>query len=260
MSRRLKRDERFEAIIAGLRARPTVRISELAEAFGVSTETVRRDIDALSERGLVDRTYGGAAIHPRIREPAFNERYRQRVAERQRIGDEAAAMVEDGDVLMVDAGSTTTRFAQALAATSREATVVTNCVGIALALGETPGLRVVLCPGDYNAREGGVFGPDAVDFLGRFHADKAFVGASGVTADGPVEGDSAAAWIKRSMIARAARSILLVDHGKFGARALEVVCPLAELDDIVTDAAPDDGLARSMCEAGVTLHLGAPVG
>ena len=255
MSGRIKKAERFERIVAELRASPTVRISVLAEAFGVSTETVRRDIDELSRRGLVNRTYGGAAVQALASEPAVNERYRLLVEQRSRLGACAAELVEPGEVLMIDSGSTTTHFAQRLAARARDLTVLTNCIGVALALGQAPGIRVVLCPGDYNVREGGTFGHETGAFLERFHADKAFIGASGLTADGPVEVGSAGCWVKRRMIARADRVLLLVDATKFGVRSLERVCPLADLDDVVSDAAPDAVIAKAMSGAGVRFHL-----
>jgi DeoR/GlpR family transcriptional regulator of sugar metabolism len=252
---RLKKDERFERIVSELRASPTVRISALAQAFGVSAETVRRDIDELSRRGLVDRTYGGAAAHALAREPAVNERYRLLVEERARIGALAAQLVEPGDVLMIDSGSTTRHFAQKLAATAVDLTVLTNCLGVALALGQTPGIRVVLCPGDYDVQEGGTFGSETYAFLRRYNADKAFIGASGLSLEGPVESRSAAAWVKRSMIERSERRLLLTDRTKFAARSLELVCPLADLDDIVTDAAPGPDLAQAFTAARVRLHV-----
>jgi len=251
----LGKDARYERIIAELRASPTVRISELAQAFGVSAETVRRDIDELSRRGLVDRTYGGATVHALVHEPAINERYRLFVEERGRIGKRAAQLVEPGDVLMIDSGSTTTHFAQRLAATAQDLTVLTNCLGVALALGQIPSIRVMLCPGDYNVQEGGSFGPETCAFLHRYNATKAFIGASGLTAEGPGEANSAATWVKRSMIGRSDRSLLLTDRTKFGARSLEIVCPLDDLDDVVADAAPSGDLKEALAAARVTLHL-----
>jgi len=253
--RRLGKNARFERIVAELRASPTVRISELAQAFGVSVETVRRDIDELSQRGLVDRTYGGATAHALAREPAVNERYRILVEERGRIGTRAVQLVEPGDVLMIDSGSTTTHFARHLAATAQDLTVLTNCLGVAVALGQTPSIRVVLCPGDYNVQEGGSFGPETCAFLRRYNATKAFIGASGLTAEGPDETNSAATWVKRSMIERSDRSLLLVDKTKFGTRSLELICPLADLDDVVADSAPGPDLRDALTVAGVNVHL-----
>ncbi len=252
---RLRKEERYEHIISELRASPTVRISELAQTFGVSAETVRRDIDELSRRGLVIRTYGGATTHALAREPAVNERYRLLVEERARIGARAAQLVEPGDVLMIDSGSTTTHFAQRLAATAKDLTVLTNCLGVALALGHTPDIRVVLCPGDYDVQEGGSFGSETCAFLRRYNAAKAFIGASGLSSEGPVEANSAATWVKRSMIERSDRSLLLVDQTKFCVRSLELVCPLGDLNDIVADSAPGPVLRDALTAARVRLHL-----
>jgi DeoR/GlpR family transcriptional regulator of sugar metabolism len=249
------KEARFERIIAKLRSSPTVRISEMAQDFGVSAETVRRDIDELSRRGLVDRTYGGAAVQALAHEPAVNERYRVLVEERGRIAERAVRLVEQGDVLMIDSGATTTHFAQCLAATAHDLTVLTNCLGVALALGQTASIRVVLCPGDYNKQEGGSFGPETCAFLRRYNATKAFIGASGLTVEGPVEANPAATWVKRSMIERSHRSLLLVDRTKFGARSLELICPLEDLDDIVADRAPDAELKDVLMAAHVRLHL-----
>lgn len=256
--RRLKRDERFERIVAALRVGSSVRIADLAARFGVSAETVRRDLDELNRRGLVDRTYGGAAAPALFVEPAVDERARERVAERRRIGACAAALIEDGDVLMVDSGSTTTHFAQQLAALAPRVTVLTNCIGVAVALGPAPETRVVLCPGDYRIQEGGTFGPEATAFLQRFRATKAIIGASGLTVEGPVEIDSAASWIKRTMIERSARRYLLADDTKLETPSLEVVCPLDQIDDLVTNAPPPAALRRALSAAGVEVHLADP--
>jgi len=255
MGTRLKRSERFDRIIDELRASATVRISRLADEFGVSTETVRRDIDELSRRGLVDRTYGGAAGRPMVREPAVNERYQVLVEERSRIGVSAAQLVEPGDGLMIDSGSTTTHFAQRLAATGENLTVLTNSIGVALALGRNPDIRVIVCPGDYSPREGGTFGPETSALLRRYHVDKAFIGTSGLTVDGPVDVDSRACWVKRAMIERSERRILLVDKTKFDVRSLEVVCTLFDLDDVITDAPPGPKLSEALVAAGVRLAI-----
>ncbi len=252
---RLRRDDRFERIMAALRVGSSVRIADLAARFGVSTETVRRDLDELGRRGLVDRTYGGAAPTVSFREAAVDERARERVTERRRIGACAAGLIEDGDVLMIDSGSTTVHFAQRLAAAAPRITVLTNCLGVALALGPMAEARVVLCPGDYRVQEGGVFGPETAAFLQRFRATKAVIGASGLTAEGPVELDSAATWVKRAMIERAARRFLLIDESKLGAQSNETVCPLDQIDDLVTSAMPTAALRDALDAAGIEVHV-----
>jgi DeoR/GlpR family transcriptional regulator of sugar metabolism len=252
----MKREERFDRIIATLRTSPAVRISALAEVFDVSVETVRRDIDELSRRGLVDRTYGGAALRLMAQEPEVNERRNQLIEERLRIGDYATSLVSAGDVLMIDSGSTTAHFARRLAEDAvGDLTVLTNAPAVAQAAAKNPKIRVILCPGDYDPHEGGVFGPEAIDFLQRFHADKCFIGASGLTPAGPVEANSPVSWIKRAMIGQTKRRLLMVDHTKFNAYALERVCPLSDIDDVIADTAPDEALAKALAAAKVAVHI-----
>jgi DeoR/GlpR family transcriptional regulator of sugar metabolism len=249
--------QRHQRILAALATDPTVRISALAAEFGVSAETVRRDVEELSRAGSVRRTYGGASVVAAGQQPELSSRERMAVAERARIGAAAAAMVQPGDVVMLDAGSTTGHMARALAARDVPATVLTNSLPAAQALAAAPAacFRVMLCPGDVSAGEQGVYGPETAAFLERFHADLAFVGASGLTAEGPCDVETKAAWVKRAMLGRAARRVLLVDHQKFGRAVLERVCPLAELTGLVTDAAPAGRLAEAIAEAGIALTL-----
>ena len=249
------KDQRHRRILAALSTDPTVRISALAAEFGVSAETVRRDVEELSRQGAVRRTYGGASVPHAGVQPEIGERERMAVAERARIGAAAAALVEPGAVLMVDAGSTTTHFARALAVRGTAATVLTNSLAAAQALAGRPGLRVLLCPGELYAAERAVYGPETDDFLRRFNADLCLIGASGLTEEGPSDVESRASWVKRAMLARADRRVLLVDGGKFGAPHLERVCPLAVLTDLVTDQEPPPDIAGALEQAGVRVTI-----
>lgn len=254
-TRALGKAARHAAILEALSTDPTVRISLLADGFGVSAETVRRDVEELSARGMVRRTYGGAS--PAAQQPVLGERERVQVAERARIGRTAAALVPQDAVIMADAGSTTTQFARALAARNIRATLLTNSLDAALAAGANPALRVLVAPGELSLAERGLYGPETAAFLRRFHVDLAFIGASGLTEEGPCEAESRAAWVKRAMLERAARRLLLVDSQKFGRAFLECVCPAQGLNDLVTDAPPPLPLAAALDRAGVQTVIAA---
>lgn len=251
------KQQRHRRILAALATDPTVRISALAAEFGVSAETVRRDVEELSRLGAVRRTYGGASIVAAGLQPELSSRERMAVAERARIGAAAARMVSPGDVVMLDAGSTTGHLARALAARGVAATVLTNSLPAAQALAMAPGgvLRVILCPGDVSAGEQGVYGPETAAFLDRFHADIAFIGASGLTEEGPCDVETRAAWVKRAMLGRANQRVLLVDREKFGRAVFERVCPLAALTSLVTDGPPPEGLAEALAAAEVAVTV-----
>ena len=250
-----KKARRQEKILAALRLSASLRVSDLAESLDVSAETIRRDLDELNETGLLSRTYGGAAVRPLASEPSLNERYNVLVPERSRIGALAAQAIEPQQVVMIDAGSTTIHLAQHLANRASHLTVITNGIGVATALSVNPTIAVILCPGRYDPHEGSVSGPDANAFLQRFNADIAAIGASGLTIDGPNEVHPGSVWIKRSMIERARESVLVVDHTKFSAPMVEVICPLGRLSRIFTDQAPPPPLARAIASAGVELRL-----
>jgi DeoR/GlpR family transcriptional regulator of sugar metabolism len=247
----LTREARHEQLLALLRREGTVRIATLAKAFGVTTETARRDLDQLARSGALNRTYGGGASRSLTDEPPIGVRGRAHTAARTRVGVAAAALVTDGDAVMIDCGSTTALLANALAARNLRITVVTNCVPAARMLATSPRCRVILCPGEYVLREGGVYGPDAVDFILRYRANKTFIGAGGVAADGVTDADSASCAVKRAMLGRSDRAVLLVDRSKFELVQFERVCTLEELDDIVTDRAPPSRLATAVSRARV---------
>jgi DeoR/GlpR family transcriptional regulator of sugar metabolism len=237
-SSRLPKRLRRDRILAELRLSATARISDLAERLGVSGETIRRDLEEMGREGLISRTYGGAVARPLGFEPTMNERFAEMSAEREKIAELACSLVQPGEALMIDSGTTTLHFARRLAAVANGLTVVTNSFPVAGALAVNRSVQVICCPGTFDAGEACVFGPETVTFLGRFHANRAVISASGLTAEGPTEINAGAASIKRAMLARSAQHILLVDHGKFDQPSLETVCPLSALHCLVTDAPP----------------------
>ncbi len=254
---RLKKTARREQILVELRHHPHVRTSELAARFGVSTETVRRDVEALSGEGLLQRAYGGASAAPMGAQPPFGERDREHIEERAMIARRAAELVRPGEVLMIDAGSTTHQFAMALAAAAHDLTVLTNSVAVASALAQNETIQVIICPGDFMAREVGIYGAETIDFIGRYNANRAFIGASGFTARGITEANRLAVGVKRAMLRQSHESYLLVDRSKFDVNLVATVEPLSALTGIVTDEQPSAALAKALVEARVNVYLAA---
>lgn len=253
-----KKASRQRLIVAELNAGAILRTSSVARKLGVSNETVRRDIEELTERGLVSRTYGGATGRNVGLQPIVDERTALAVEERRRIATRAATLVREGDVIMIDSGSTTTFFAQALAHQADRVTVITNSLGVIDGLAGDTAARLILCPGDFSARERGVYGPETIGFLSRFNVDAVFIGASGLVGEGPTDVETAACWVKRTMISRATRRVLLADSSKFERRHLEIVCSWRDLTDLVLDRPPPRALTEALQQAGVVVHVADP--
>jgi DeoR/GlpR family transcriptional regulator of sugar metabolism len=251
---RLSKAARQERIVAELRATPTLRVSELAEDLSVSTETIRRDLDELEARGLINRTYGGAVrgFEP---EPAIAERHRLMVAERESIAATTARHVAHADALLIGGGATTTHVARRLAAERKDLVVITHSFGVATVLAANPTITVIMCPGRYNGREGCVFGAETLDYLRGFHANHAILGATGLTVDGPNDADVDAAAVYHAMVDRAAEVTIVADHTKFDRTALSIYAGWSQISRLVTDAPPEGPLARALDRARVTIDI-----
>ncbi len=254
---RLKKPDRRRLILLELKLRPHVRISELARRFNVSAETVRRDLDALSADGLIDRAHGGASAPTQGHYPSLDERANDRIAERERIGRRAAGLVQDGETVMIDSGSTTIQMARALAWLGTQCTVITNSIPVAMTIGHGAP-EVILCPGDYLAAESATVGTETLEFLERFNVDRCVVGASGLTDLGPSETVRGFAAVKRVMLQRAAKRHLLIDSQKFGRTGLTNVGELADLHSIVVDAKPKGNLLGALDGADVDILVAGP--
>ena len=252
---RLSKKDRQSLIVEEIRRSAAIRISELAQRIGVAGETIRRDLAELDEAGLVNRTYGGATLRPFAVEPAVSERGVQRVEERSRIGRMAASLIKDGQTVLIDIGSTTLHAARAFAQLRRNLTVITNALPIATAAGANPTFRVLLCPGRFDPREGGVHGEETVEFIRRYNAHWVLTGATGVLGDGAYEAHAGTAAVKRAMLQRAAGAMLLVDTGKFGVLAAERFCELTMLTHVVTDDTPPAEFRRWFAQAGISIEV-----
>ncbi|MCA0941632.1 DeoR/GlpR family DNA-binding transcription regulator [Salipiger pacificus] len=247
----MKKPERHEQILLQLKLRPHVRVAELAALFGVTTETVRRDMGDLERQGLLERAHGGASPTAPGAHRDLDERRQERVVERERLAGLAASLVRDGDTIMVDAGSTTMVFARLLAFAETRVTAITNSLQIGMILGQSANARVILAPGHYLPQEVAVIGVDTCDYLAGFHVDACFLGAAGLSTAGVTEAVEGFAAVKRAMMRQSATCRFLIDASKFGLTQLDVVARFDEMDTLVSDRAPDGALATHLSENGV---------
>ena len=157
---------------------------------------------------------------------------------------------------MIDSGSTTSLFAHALAARGLALTVLTNCLLVARALGASPRCRLMLCPGEYVMREGGVYGADTLDFIRRFRANRAIIGAGGVTVDGVMDADSASCAVKRAMMERAERIDARGRQLQVRRRAVRArVRAWRRSTRLVSEAPPPKALAAALKRAKVAVTI-----
>lgn len=236
-------EERQNRILQILSKDQKILVDDLTRIFDVSHATIRNDLNQLSERGLLKRTHGGAVSITKVNfEQNSHEKSASRLPEKRSIADCANKLIEDGDTIVIDTGSTMAVFAEVIAA--KKLTVVTNDLGIALTMEKHEDCRVVLLGGvvrnDYHC----TLGPSTVEQLKTLHVDKAFVATNSITAkEGLSTPDLNHADIKRHMIASADQTILLATGNKFGRKSFAHFADTAELDLIVTDAsAPEDEL------------------
>jgi len=246
---RLSKLARHKHIISQLAAAPTLRASELAAVLGVSGETIRRDLMELQEQKLINRTYGGAS-RPFALEPTLTDRKAIMIAEREAIAAAIADLILPNEVLMLAAGATTFHVARRLASRAHDITVITHDFAIAAALGLNSSIRVLCCPGRYHPTEGYVFGTQTIASINSYEANRAIVGATGISARGINDADDEAGAIYGAMVKRAAEAIIVADHTKFDQRALTVFAHWTDIDRLVTDRQPEGALAAALREAG----------
>ena len=252
---RLSRDERWQLIRNMLDNRPLVLISELAGDFNVSVETIRRDIDAMAEAGLVERTYGGATAFNTAREPAINLRTTLLSDERKRIAQVVSSHVRDGEVLMIDSSATCLPLIQRLVVERRNLKIITNSFPVASAAAYNTTFKVIMAGGSYNATEGANYGSETTEFLRRFTADYCFSSCASLTVEGPSEVDSDIATVKRVMFSRSRKVFLLIDHDKCRSSKLELVSGLNAIDILVTDQSLPANIKDALLAANVKYLL-----
>ena len=249
-------EERQLWIVERARAGGRVEVASLAEELGVTTETVRRDLTTLERHALLRRVHGGAIPIERLGfEPALAARDSVLTAEKERIARMALAELPDEGSILLDAGTTTARLADALP-TDRELVVLTNALPIAMSLSVRPNITVLMVGGKVRGRTQAAVDAWALQALADSYVDVAFIGANGISPErGLTTPDTTESAVKRAMIRAARRTVVLADHTKVGQDHLSRFAALDEIDTLITDSGLDAQVADELRAQGPRVLL-----
>lgn len=241
-----KQQSRIGAILHALRQAGEITVEDLCRDLDVSVATIRRDLNILEGRGLLRRKHGGAVpIEPLFYEPfkldrSFQEQIGSFAEEKRRIAQAAADLVQNGEVIALTAGTTTTETVRALAP-NRHVTVVTNTVNMAMELSKRKDIHVYVTGGHLRGDWFSLVGPGAIENMRRVFVNTLFIGVNGIDAqNGLTCFNPDEAEINRAMVHQAKRKIVVTDHSKFGVVASWQICALTEVDTIITDVGATD--------------------
>lgn len=248
-------EERRQKIREILTQRKRILVKEVSEVFNISEVTIRKDLEILEKRGILSRVHGGAIIKEHsVPDLALTEKERIAPKEKQRIAEAAAAMIEGGDVIILDSGSTTTQISRQVKF-KKDIKIITNAVNIASELAASEN-EVILTGGFLRENSFSLVGPIAEAALMNMTADKFFLGVDGIhfeyglTTPNMMEGR-----VNQLMLKIAHEIILVADSSKFGKRSMSVIAQIQAVDKIITDKnIREEDLAR-VKELGIDILI-----
>jgi DeoR family transcriptional regulator, fructose operon transcriptional repressor len=249
-------EQRHQIIIQKLNQDKSIRASELIEHFGVSFETIRRDLEYLESEGYLRRVHGGAIL----KEPDYSReiplpiRESIYMEEKTELAQIAVRYVTEGMSIALDPSTTNTQIAKALKAKFDRLTVITNSLSIVNELVSMPGYTVIMTGGVIRHEEQSIIGDLAEEFTSRFHADLFFMSMSGVTLEAGITDNAVGeVQVKKIMHANAKRSIALADSSKFGQNSFIKVCGATEVERFVTDSKIDRDIVEQFSQSGIEI-------
>lgn len=248
--------ERRAYIMKYMQEKGKVVIEDLAKEIDVSPMTIRRDLDFLESKDKIIRTHGGAIsvqnLHQEI--PYHNKKEKQ-IDEKSRIAEYASSLIEEGQTIILDAGTTTMEIAKKIVGL-KDIIVVTTDLMTAAYLSKFKDIQVYCTGGIIQNEIGACIGNKAESFLSNIYADIAFIGASFIDLNrGITSPTMEKATIKKKMLEAADKTVLVADNTKFGKKGFAKVCLLEDLDLVITDSGIDDKLLKSIKDGNVNISV-----
>ena len=244
--------ERRNHLLGLIKRDGRVLVSEVSDGLGISRITIRKDLDFLESQGLVQRTHGGA-LSPQestLLDLSLQEKGQKQLKEKEHIAKAAASLVEEGQCILLDSGTTTTAIARELRRFSR-LTIITNAVNIATELAGTD-FEVILTGGTLRKNSFSLVGPLAEEVLCEMHADILFLGVDGFdTKIGPTTPNVLESRVNRAMIKASTRVVAVCDSTKFVHRSLALIVPTKAIHTVITDNQLRDKDLETLTSIGV---------
>ena len=239
-------------LIQEVRQRGAVSVEALAEQFGVTLQTVRRDVKQLAAAGLLARFHGGVRMPTSTTENiAYRQRQQLNENSKQRIARAIAAVVPQDCSLIINIGTTAEAVARELM-NHKGLRVITNNLNVAAILSSNPQCEVIVAGGVVRTRDRGIIGEPAVDFIRQFKVDIALIGISGIEADGSLRDfDYREVKVAQTIIEHSREVWLAADHSKFNRPAMVELATLSQIDRLFTDQAPPEPFPVLLADAGV---------
>jgi DeoR family myo-inositol catabolism operon transcriptional repressor len=227
--------QRHIKIIEYIKQKGTATLDELCNEFEVSKNTIRRDVNELEEKGVLKKVYGGVIFNDKESVVPLNVRQTVLTVEKERIGREAARLVNDNDIIIIDSGSTTVHMVKHLK-NKQNVTIITNSISVVNEAYEYKNLNVILTGGILLRETSSVVGLDSVENIRKLNAKTAFIAATGVSiSKGLTNSSMFESEVKKSMVESADKIVLMVDSTKFNAVSLVTFLELNRVNVIITD-------------------------
>jgi DeoR family transcriptional regulator, aga operon transcriptional repressor len=249
-------EERRQHILSLIEKKGRVLVDELSNDLELSKITIRKDLDYLESKDLLVRTHGGAlpAQSGALSDPTIQEKEELHHEEKVKIAKAAAAMVSDGQCIILDSGSTTTEIARALHS-HRHLTVITNALNIAADLARSD-FEIIMIGGTLRKNSLSVVGPLAEDVLKEMHADIVFLGVDGFdTKIGLTTPNVLEARVNRAMVEAAEKVVAVCDSSKFNRRSLSLIVGASAIDHVVTDSNLPSEQVKAIQDAGIEVTI-----
>lgn len=255
--RGLGQEARHEKIVAIIDEHGYATIEQLASHFGVTPQTIRRDLNHISSHGRIRRVHGGAGKEESSTTNApYLSRQRHNSDAKQSIAELVAAAIPNDASLFINIGTSTEMVAKALL-NHRGLEIITNNLNVASILQPKDDFNVIIAGGTVRTSDGGIIGEAAIDFINQFKVDFGIIGISGIdNEDGSLlEYDYREVRVAQAIITNSRRRFLVADHSKFGRRALVRQANIAQIDALFTNAMPPPSLLRVLKANEVELHI-----